>query len=330
MNDMNEMKCCIIGLGSMGKRRARLLKQFYENCILIGVDTRLDRRIQFCKLFDAVVFDSIDSAFQKEGFDCAFICTSPIHHAAVKAKLDTYNLHTFSEINLMNDGYTNVFDKPKARSFLSSTQLYSKAVITLQTLVSKTEKYFYTYHVGQYLPDWHPWDKKEDFFVFDKRTNGCREILAIELPWIVALFGHIKTIKVSSGNMSSMTVAFPDVYHIIMEHDNGTLGALTIDVVSRSAVRDLKIQNETTFIAWDGSPDSMKKFNLDLHTFETMSLYSKITHAHGYSNNMVEEPYLEEIKDFLLGIHDFNHKFKYSYQQDAYIVQILDRIEQEK
>lgn len=330
MNDIKEMKFCIVGLGSMGKRRARLLKQLDTNYILIGVDKRSDRRLEFEKLFAATVFDDIDSAFKQEKCDCAFICTSPLHHAAVKEKLDTYNLHTFSEINLMNDGYTNVFDKPDARSFLSSTLLYSKGIITLQTLMSKTEKYFYTYHVGQYLPDWHPWDKQEDFFVFDKRTNGCREILAIELPWITALFGTIKTIKIISGNMTSMRISFPDIYHIIIEHDNGTLGSLTVDVVSRLAVRDLKIQNEATFIAWDGSPDSMRRFNLDTQMFDTIPLYNKMTHTHGYSNNIIEEPYLEEIKDFLLGIHDFNHKFKYSYQQDAYIIQILDRIEQKK
>jgi len=325
---MSKLKCCIVGLGSMGKRRARLLKQLDENYLLVGVDKRSDRRLGFKKLFAATVFDDIDTALKQEKCDCAFICTSPLHHAAVKAKLDTYNLHTFSEINLISDGYANVFDKPESRSFLSSTSLYSQEVITLQTLLSEAEKYFYTYHVGQYLPDWHPWDKKEDFFVFDKRTNGCREILAIELPWIVALFGHIKTIKVTSGNMSSMTISFPDVYHIILEHDNGTLGSLTVDVVSRSAVRDLKIQNETTFIAWDGNPNSMRRFNLDTQTFDIISLYKNVTHTHGYSNTIIEEPYLEEIKDFLLGIHDFNHKFKYSYQQDAYIVQILDRIEQ--
>ena len=327
---MKEVRICIIGLGSMGKRRARLLKQINKNFILVGVDKRSDRRVEFHNLFDVTVFADIDSALRQRKYDCAFICTSPLYHAVIKAKLDTYSLHTFSEINLVSDGYANVSDKPEARSFLSSTQLYSKGITVLQTLISKMNKYFYSYHVGQYLPDWHPWDKKEDFFVFDTRTNGCREILAIELPWIVALFGHIKTIKIISGNMTSMAVCFPDVYNIIIEHDNGSLGSLTVDVVSRSPVRDLKIQNETTFIRWDGSPDSMKMLNLETRSFDTISLYNQITHTDGYSDKIVEEPYFEEIKDFLHGIYDFNHKFKYSYEQDSYVIQILDRIEQEK
>ena len=35
--------------------------------------------------------------------------------------------------------------------------------------------------LGQYLPDWHPWESYKSFFVSNKKTNGCRELFAIEL-----------------------------------------------------------------------------------------------------------------------------------------------------
>ncbi len=54
----------------------------------------------------------------------------------------------------------------------------------------------YTYHVGQYLPDWHPWEDIKDFFVNDKRTNGNREILVRELPWLTETFGEVIDFKV--------------------------------------------------------------------------------------------------------------------------------------
>ena len=321
---------CIIGLGSMGKRRARLLKQIKQDCIIVGVDKRKDRQDEFKNIFKSEVFDDIDAVLRQNSCDAVFICTSPLSHSAIKTKVDSYKVHTFSEINLLDDGYDSVADKPAARSFLSSTQLYSREIITLQSLISKKEKYFYTYHVGQYLPDWHPWDKKEDFFVFDKRTNGCREILGIELPWIIETFGKVKSIKTSSANVTDMEVAFHDVYNILLEHENGTIGSFCVDVVSRSAVKHLRIQNENQFIEWDGNPEKIKKFNIEKKEFEIISVYDKFTHIAGYSDKVIEEPYIDEIKDFLTGLEKPNHEFKYSYQKDSYIIKLLDEIEGKK
>lgn len=324
---MNEMTFCIIGLGSMGKRRAGLLKSLNENYKLIGVDMRKDRQHEFRAIFGAEVFSDIDIALSAISCDAVFICTSPATHAKIKTKVDTYKIHTFSEINLLSDGYTNIEDKPYARSFLSSTQLYSEEINKIISTVDKNHKYFYTYHVGQYLPDWHPWDKKEDFFVFNKNTNGCREILGIELPWIIECFGEVNTMSVVSGKFTSMDIPFPDVYTIILQHKNGSIGCFIVDIVARSPIKILKIENESTLIEWDGEPSGLKIFNLGSKKFDTVQLYQRTTHNDKYSSKIIEEPYLEEIKDFLKGVENYEHQFKYSYKKDSYIIELLNRIE---
>ncbi|WP_024467914.1 Gfo/Idh/MocA family oxidoreductase [Treponema pedis] len=324
---MKLLTFCIIGLGSMGKRRARLLKQLNENYQLVGVDTRIDRREEFKGLFSCDVFSDIATALSNKICTAVFICTSPMSHSNIKSQVDKYKLHTFSEINLLSDGYDDVIDMDNTRSFLSSTQLYTKEISTLMTIIDKKDVYFYTYHVGQYLHDWHPWDKQEEFFVFNKDTNGCREILAIQLPWIVECFGAVDKVKTVSGKFTSMNIAFPDVYTIILQHANGSIGCLTVDVVARNPINDLKIQNETTLIEWNGEPNSLKVFNLQDKKFDVLQLYEKITHSNNYSVKIIEEPYLEEIKDFLKGVEDCDHQFKYSYKKDAYIINLLDLIE---
>ena len=37
------MNICVVGLGSMGKRRIRLLKKIVSNTIIIGVDSNYNR-----------------------------------------------------------------------------------------------------------------------------------------------------------------------------------------------------------------------------------------------------------------------------------------------
>src|SRR5207244_10661220 len=43
----------------------------------------------------------------------------------------------------------------------------------------------FTYHTGQWLPDWHPWEDYRDFFASRAATGACREILAIAVWWLV-------------------------------------------------------------------------------------------------------------------------------------------------
>jgi hypothetical protein len=47
----------------------------------------------------------------------------------------------------------------------------------------------FNYQVGQYLPDWHPWENINNFYVSKKKTGACREIVPFELNWICGIFG---------------------------------------------------------------------------------------------------------------------------------------------
>ena len=70
------MELLIVGLGSMGKRRARLLKGIDRNIALYGVDTSPSRRQEAAAL-GVEGFESIDAALAAKRFDGALVCTSP-------------------------------------------------------------------------------------------------------------------------------------------------------------------------------------------------------------------------------------------------------------
>ena len=54
------MKIVVIGLGSMGKRRIRLIKELYPEYEIIGVDGREDRRNEASELFGISCFESVE------------------------------------------------------------------------------------------------------------------------------------------------------------------------------------------------------------------------------------------------------------------------------
>ena len=74
------MNIVVIGLGSMGKRRIRLIQQMFPDYRIVGVDGRADRREEASKLFDINCSENLDDVDLK--IDCAFICTSPIPEQA--------------------------------------------------------------------------------------------------------------------------------------------------------------------------------------------------------------------------------------------------------
>ena len=183
---------------------------------------------------------------------------------------------------------------------------------------------FYQYHVGQYLPDWHPWDNLKDFFVSDKNTNGCRELLAIELPWIQYVFGKIKKVNVIKRKMTNLGLDFPDVYLIQMEHEGGNVGSLVVDVVSRQAVRNLEVLNEDLYIRWSGTPDSLYKKDTASGELKQV-LEGKYVHEQGYAEFINEYAYEKEVQEFFEVIQ--GKQPIYNFEADIETLKIIDEIE---
>ena len=75
------MNIVVIGLGSMGKRRIRLIRDMYPDYAITGIDSRKDRREEAEKLLNIRTFSAI-SEIDLE-IDSAFVCTSPLSHATI-------------------------------------------------------------------------------------------------------------------------------------------------------------------------------------------------------------------------------------------------------
>ena len=121
------MKLLIVGLGSMGKRRARLSKGIDAAIRIVGVDTADARRAEACSLGLAdAAYPTIAEAVAAERPDAALVCTAPLSHAAVIGELLDSGLPVFTELNLVGDGYAENMAKAAAKNlplFLSSTML---------------------------------------------------------------------------------------------------------------------------------------------------------------------------------------------------------------
>lgn len=319
----------VIGLGSMGKRRIKILREF-DDIQVIGIDSNENRRMETSNQFEISTFSNLEEAYNVTKGNCAFICSPPITHSEIISNCLNYNLNVFTEINLIADGYEDNIKLAKEKGlvlFLSSTFLYRAEI---EYIISKVKKVRtpvnYLYHVGQYLPDWHPWESYKNFFASNIRTNGCREIFAIELPWIVTCFGNIKNVEAIKNKISTLHIDYNDNYLVQIQHESGAKGILAVDVVSRKAVRKLEVYNEDMYLTWNGTPDSVVEYDFNKKN-DVQKSFEDTEHREGYAAFITENPYRKEIIEFLNIVNGSKKDCKWDFERDYDVIKIIDKIE---
>lgn len=325
------MNIVVIGLGSMGKRRIRLLKENYPDYKIVGVDSNEERCVAAQSEYEIATFASLKEAAQQVELDVAVISTSPLSHADIINECLTHNLNVFTELNLVADRYEENIQLAKEKNvtlFLSSTFLYRNEIkYLIDTIHNTTDQLNYSYHVGQYLPDWHPWESYKSFFVGNKRTNGCREIFAVELPWIIKGFGKIKSLHVIKNNISSLDLNYPDNFLVTIEHESGHKGQLLVDVVTRIPVRHLEVFGEHTQLEWRGKPEELYTANDDLTAMTKVEVQATVNRVTGYRDFVVEDVYAKELEVFF-GVCCGKMEPVYDFNDDMYTLSIIDLIEE--
>lgn len=324
------MNIVVVGLGSMGRRRIRLLKMISEDFNIIGIDSKQERRNRAEKELSIVTRDNLCDVLEEVHPDCAIVSTSPLAHADIIEMCLQANCHVFTELNLVADKYDSNINLAKKNNrvlFLSSTFLYRKEIQYINSVVKdKKENINYMYHVGQYLPDWHPWENISDYFVSDKATNGCRELLAIELPWISKVFGEIESYKVISGKNTILPINYNDNYFLLLEHKGGNKGMIAVDVISRKAVRNLEVYSENLYFTWDGTPDGLFMYDCTNKKEKGIQLYDFVDRQDGYASFVIEDEYRNELETFL-SLVEGKGVAEYTFEDDLKILNLIDEIE---
>lgn len=324
------MKFLIVGLGSMGKRRARLIARMKPGALLAGVDFAPARRGE-AQALGIVPYEGIEAACAAHRFDAAFVCTAPLTHAGIIDTLLEAGLPVFTELNLVSDGYDALTAKAKEKGvplFLSSTMLYRAETQYIKREVAAFAKPVnYIYHIGQYLPDWHPWENYRNFFVGDKRTGGVREIFGIDLPWLLDTFGPVTGVYAQKDKLSGLAIDYPDSCFVTLRHANGTKGMLAADVVCPKAVRNFEAFGEGLHLFWEGNPRALWRYNAQTKEKEFVETYARFEHDARYSDNIVENAYVDELANFF-GVLEGREEARWSFEKDKAVIALIERIEE--
>ena len=323
------MNVLIVGLGSMGKRRARLAKGMDKTLRIIGVDTADSRREEALRLGLAdEVYPTIAEAAGAAAPEAALVCTAPLSHAAIIGELLDRSIPVFTELNLVDDGYDENIAKAKEKGvvlFLSSTMLYRRETQYIKRRVTEFGRpVHYIYHIGQYLPDWHPWENYKNFFVGNARTGGVREIFGIELPWLLDAFGDVTALSVQTDQISDLGLPYPDCATLMLRHSSGAQGVLAADVVSPRTERIFECFGDGLHLFWEGNPKALYEYRDGEK--QPGDTYASFEHDSRYSDNIVENAYVDELANFFAVLRG-EEAPRWSFEKDRAAIAVMDAAE---
>lgn len=198
--------------------------------------------------------------------------------------------------------------------------------------------YTFTYHCGNSLYDWHPGTNMKTYYAATKEAGGCKEIFPFELSWLSMLFGTPVDAKgfidkklddkdIMADDVFATTVKFgkkvkkiaikkgadcvfqgeeligtknPSDIRFFDELTNMVTGTILIDIVSRPAIRKLRIVGEKCNLLWNWNDDHIELEYPDGEI--SMIFYPKGNAADGYNSNITEDMYIEEMRSFISAI----------------------------
>lgn len=319
------MKVILFGYGSMGKRRVRNLRsigEFNISCYEKNTERYSDDSIDF------IAVENISKAIKDADF--VIVSTPPDCHSEYVKMAIANEKPVFVEASVLLEEVKPLLELSNNHLVYPSSTLYNHPAIKEISDIVKSERYGRTsnlsYHSGQYLPDWHPWEDIRDYYVSNRLTGGAREILPFELTWMTKIFGNVLDIKGLFGKTIDLSADIDDTYCCAIKFGNNVMCSLLIDVSSRSATRSLIVNFERAQLRWDWSNAFFEIYNAEISSWEKRKINIKGPSAEGYNNNIVEEMYISELKQFV-GHYFNNEERQNSLQDDIKVLQALDQLE---
>ena len=194
----------------MGSRRARILRD---------------------QGYDVVGWDILDGTPLPVGdYDGIFVCTPPDQHEQYMK----FRVPTFVEASILP--YT-----PLNSEFIypSCTMRFHPRV--REIMADSRKPLVFIYHVGNYLPDWHPNEDYKTKYFARHNTGGCREIVPYETNWMTWVWGPCEPINSHYFKLSGLKCDASDYYGFSLGFDGGVIGNIIIDTLTRPKCRRLEI-----------------------------------------------------------------------------------------
>ena len=281
-------KVLIVGLGSIGKRHARLLRDLYPKIEIIALRRESSKPIDLHVFgVDKVVF-SIDQAIASEP-DFAIIANPSSLHLKVSSALLASNIHLLIEkpmTSSMRDArkLADLSIKSKSKVMIGYNLRFEPSLIALKKVLDSGkvgEVFSIRAEVGQNLLDWRPnSDYKKDVSANKLLGGGVLLELSHELDYLCWLFGNPDWISAFKDTRSNLQIDVEDLalIHMGFLFEQGgtrreTFCSLNMDFIRHDRKRTCYIIGERGTLKWDGINNNVRFFSAKYKVWEELATF---------------------------------------------------------
>jgi len=319
----------VIGLGSMGRRRLRVLKSLNIHDLFV-YDTDPNRVESARVNFGAEFLDPVTAIGLTKPLELVLVSTPPDAHAHYMEAFAKAGVPVFVEASVTElDQLKSILKDGSIDSnliFPSITMMFFDFTELVRTLAPKIgEIYIMTYHVGQNVYDWHPWEDPLDYYVSNRETGACRELIPFELGWIKSVFGDFKLTKSTILNEGLPSLEIASAYCLGLEFANGPkLASIVVDVLaSPKPVRVLRLIGSEGTLVFDADHNHIALKTKDNH--ELIPLPTLAGEGEGVNPDL---PYKAELEACIQAIKSGNRgHFPNTLAEDIEILEFLEEAE---
>ena len=291
------MKILVIGAGSIGRRHINNLNLLgYEDIDVVDInDANLDYAKKNFKIKET--FNDFKDAISSKSYDAAFVLTPPIYHIPMALELARNGIDLFIEKplghNLENvDELMKIKENNNLIIMVGYNQKFNFGLRKLKSYIEEGilgKIYYIRAEVGQYLPDWRPWqDYRKSYTAIKELGGGMILDGSHEIDYVMWLANSkVKEIKSISGKISNLEINVEDIVEVILKFENNVIASIHLDMIEKGYNRYCKILGEKGSVKW-----IFKDNTLEFYDGESKEL---ITKKYEIDPN---HSYLEELKHF--------------------------------
>ncbi len=239
------LKILIIGYGSIGKRHAQVLQEYFSNTNITLISSQ--------NLPNA--YPNLESLPNIHAFDYYIISSPTAHHLAHLSYLDSQVKHKkiFVEKPLFESAHS--FTPSGQNTIVVGFCLrFHPLLKQLKTILQDSAPYAVEVSCGSYLPLWRKGVGYRQVYSADKTQGGGVLLdLSHELDYIQWLFGSFQdeSLVGFNGKISELEISSDDTLMLIGKTKQNTLIQLNLDYFSKNPKRLLRIHTPKHSIELD-------------------------------------------------------------------------------
>lgn len=261
----DELKVVFFGLGSIGKKHARIIKDNFD-FELYAYRTGKGQEKNDLEIQEIY---SLEEVFSIKP-DVAFITNPTFLHTKTALNCARRNIALFIEKPISHsleniNELENEIKKRKLFTYVAYNMRFHPVIENLKELISKKEKPIdFRVTCSSYLPDWRPnQDYSKSYSAKKEQGGGVILDLSHEFDYISWLFGDIEKIEGHFDKISNLKIDSEDVLDAQIKCSSNVEGELHLDYFSRDEERKIQIYYDKGYLEGDLIKNTIKVVDKD-------------------------------------------------------------------